>query len=542
MPDYDISNAFARIEDELISSMFRNFKHHRAEETKEGFNWEMWQVRQLKALDEYRRANKKIFTKKFANLNTRIDQFIKQARSDGAAKQEIAMLEAMKKGYKTRRTFRGNARIAADFIKLNDRKMDALINATTHDLERAEHAMLRMANDQYRKIIFDAQVYALSGAGTYEKAVDMAARDFLKAGINCIAYKNGARHTMQDYVSMVLSTTGKRAYLTGEGEMRKQWGESLVIMNKRGNPCPLCAPFVGKVLVDDVWSGGKPDGVHLLMSAAIGKGLYHPRCKDGHTTYFEGISDEGEAYTESERRELTEQYNAEQKSNYAKNQAEKCARIAKYSLDEGNKKVYEARAEKWRGIAEESVDKSGGSGIIKESSKKPITVITDKSIEKVPEVKIQGYTDEQCKFIKSQHQELLKYSRDNNGNKEVAFVFDCDLSNRKEFMGSDDKIEFGSTLYGKDLFIMHNHPRNSSYSDYDIQFFTTNANVKSLSIIKNNGNVEVISKTDSFTVDKMKTAYKRAFKKYVEQGTNEEIDKAIEYMLKKNGGILKWIR
>lgn len=542
MPDYDISNAFARIEDELISSMFRNFSHHRAEETKEGFNWEMWQVRQLKALDEYRRANKKIFTKKFANLNTRIDQFIKQARSDGAAKQEIAMLEAMKKGYKTRRTFRGNARIAADFIKLNDRKMDALINATTHDLERAEHAMLRMANDQYRKIIFDAQVYALSGAGTYEKAVDMAARDFLKAGINCIAYKNGARHTIQDYVSMVLSTTGKRAYLTGEGEMRKQWGESLVIMNKRGNPCPLCAPFVGKVLVDDVWSGGKPDGIHLLMSTAIDKGLYHPRCKDGHTTYFEGISDEGEPYTESERRELTEQYNAEQKSNYAKNQAEKCARIAKYSLDSENKKVYAERAEKWRGIAEESVDKSGGSGIIKERNKKSITAITDNSIEKVPEVKIQGYTDEQCKFIKSQHQELLKYSRDNNGNKEVAFVFDCDLSNRKEFMGSDDKIDFGSTLYGKDLFIMHNHPRNSSYSDYDIQFFTTNANVKSLSIIKNNGNVEVISKTDSFTVDKMKTAYKRAFKKYVEQGTNEEIDKAIEYMLKKNGGILKWIR
>lgn len=542
MPDYDISQAFARIEDELISSMFRNFNHHRAEETKEGFNWEMWQVRQLKALEEYRKANKKRFTKEFSDLNSRIDEFIRQARLDGAAEQEIAILEAVKKGYVPKNAFTGTAELAADFIKLNDRKMDALINATTNDLKRAEHAMLRMADDQYRKIIFNAQVYAASGAGTYEKAVDMAARDFLKAGINCIEYKNGARHTMQDYVSMVLSTTGKRAYLTGEGEMRKQWGESLVIMNKRGNPCPLCAPFVGKVLVDDVWSGGKPDGVHLLMSTAIDKGLYHPRCKDGHTTYFEGISDEGEPYTESERRELTEQYNAEQKSNYAKNQAEKCARIAKYSLDEGNKKVYEARAEKWRGIAEESVDKSGGSGIIKESSKKPITVITDKSIEKVPEVKIQGYTDEQCKFIKSQHQELLKYSRDNNGNKEVAFVFDCDLSNRKEFMGSDDKIEFGSTLYGKDLFIMHNHPRNSSYSDYDIQFFTTNANVKSLSIIKNNGNVEVISKTDSFTVDKMKTAYKRAFKKYVEQGTNEEIDKAIEYMLKKNGGILKWIR
>lgn len=367
MLDYDISQAFARIEDELISSMFRNFNHHRAEETKEGFNWEMWQVRQLKALEEYRKANKKRFTKEFSDLNSRIDEFIRQARSDGAAEQEIAILEAVKKGYVPKNAFTGTAELAADFIKLNDRKMDALINATTNDLKRAEHAMLRMADDQYRKIIFNAQVYAASGAGTYEKAVDMAARDFLKAGINCIEYKNGARHTMQDYVSMVLSTTGKRAYLTGEGEMRKQWGESLVIMNKRGNPCPLCAPFVGKVLVDDVWSGGKPDGVHLLMSTAIDKGLYHPRCKDGHTTYFEGISDEGEPYTESERRELIEQYNAEQKSNYAKNQAEKCARIAMYSLDAENKKVYAERAEKWREIAEESVDKSGGSGIIKEN-------------------------------------------------------------------------------------------------------------------------------------------------------------------------------
>lgn len=40
----------------------------------------------------------------------------------------------------------------------------------------------------------------------------------------------------------------------------------------------------------------------------------------------------------------------------------------------------------------------------------------------------------------------------------------------------------------------------------------------------------------------MKTVYKRAFKKYVKKGTNEEIDKAIEYMLKKNGGILEWVK
>ena len=53
---------------------------------------------------------------------------------------------------------------------MNQRKLEALIRATTSDLEKAETAVLRMANDQYRKIIFNAQIYANSGAGTYEKA------------------------------------------------------------------------------------------------------------------------------------------------------------------------------------------------------------------------------------------------------------------------------------------------------------------------------------------------------------------------------------
>ena len=41
---------------------------------------------------------------------------------------------------------------------------------------------------------------------------------------------------------------------------QQEWGSFTVIMNKRGNPCPLCRPFVGKVLIDDVWSNGLKDG------------------------------------------------------------------------------------------------------------------------------------------------------------------------------------------------------------------------------------------------------------------------------------------
>ena len=180
---------------------------------------------------------------------------------------------------------------------MNDRKLEALIKATTADMKKAETAVLRMANDQYRKVIYNAQVYANTGAGTYEQAVDMATKDFLAAGLNCVEYANGARHTLADYADMAIRTACKRAYLQGEGQKRQEWEISTVIMNKRGNPCPKCLPFVGKVLIDDVWSGGPKDGKspetgikYPLMSKAIAAGLYHPRCRDSHTTYFEGIS------------------------------------------------------------------------------------------------------------------------------------------------------------------------------------------------------------------------------------------------------------
>lgn len=272
--DYDITNAFKTIEDDLIASMIRNLDRHRAEEDDEGILWSQWQAEQLRALEEYKNRNQKKYNKQFQSLNKRIEGLIKIAHDTGNMEQEIEILEAIRNGF---RGYRRAATMQGEFFKLNDRKLEALIKATTDDMKKAETAVLRMANDQYRKAIFNAQVYANTGAGTYEKAVDMATKDMLAAGLNCVQYANGARHTLADYADMAIRTASKRAYLQGEGQMRQQWGIATVIMNKRGNPCPKCLPWVGKVLIDDVWSGGgAEDGRYPLMSKAIAAGLYHP--------------------------------------------------------------------------------------------------------------------------------------------------------------------------------------------------------------------------------------------------------------------------
>lgn len=344
--DYDIEKAFKAIEDELIASMMRNLASHRAEETDMGFNWSQWQVEQLKALEKYKAQNKKKFTKSFSNINDSIDAMIFAARQEGGTEQEQKILRTLKKGLKASKVPQG---AEGAFFRLNTRKLNALIKATKSDFSRAEKAMLRMSEDKYRQIIFNAQVYANTGAGTYEKAVDMATKDFLKAGINCIEYANGARHTMKDYAKMAIQTANKRAYLTGEGEMRQSWGISTVIMNKRANACPKCLPFVGKILIDDVWSGGKAsDGPYPLMSSAMAAGLYHPNCKDVHTTYFPELDDEPDSkFSKKELEQVKEDYKQDQKQQYAGRMAEQFDRLSKYSLDPDNKKMYEVRKEQW---------------------------------------------------------------------------------------------------------------------------------------------------------------------------------------------------
>lgn len=344
--DYDVSRAFERIENELLESMTRNLKKHKAEETELGIEWTQWQAIQLEELHRFKQEAAQKYGLEFKSMNKKIRETIANASLQGASDEELNVLKALEKGYVLKRE-RG---LSAGFFQTNQKRLDALMNAVEHDMKTAQTAVLRYANDQYRRIIFQSQVAASSGAITYEKAVDMATSDFLKNGINCITYSNGAVHNIVSYADMAVRTASKRAYLMGEGQKRQEWGISTVILNKRFNACPLCMPFEGKVLIDDVWSGGsEKDGPYPLMSSAMAAGLYHPNCKDKHSTYFEGISSKPESRYYEEKTVIKERQLIENKLNHAKRQAKSYNRLAKNSLDTENQETYRARATEWRG-------------------------------------------------------------------------------------------------------------------------------------------------------------------------------------------------
>lgn len=343
--EYDISRAFKRIENDLIDSMMRNLKRHQVEENELGMTWEQWQVLQLQELEQYRKKNLKKFSGDFTDIDENIEDILIATYANAQYKEERKLLQDIKDKKFTPNGDKGG------FFRLNEGKLNALIVATKSDLARAEYAMLRRANDQYRQIIFDSMVYA-NVTNDYKKAVDMATHDFLKAGINSVVYKNGARHTVSDYASMALRTGNKRAYLMGEGNAHDRYGLHTVRVNKRQDACPKCVGFLGKLLVDDVYGGGtraeaNAQGIPTL-SDAMQAGFLHPNCKDMYSVYIPGVSQPAKPWDAKDIEQITDEYNLEQQIKYAQDTADTYDRMAKYSLDPSNVAKYETKAQEWQ--------------------------------------------------------------------------------------------------------------------------------------------------------------------------------------------------
>lgn len=360
--DYDMNRAFARIEDELIASMVRNLRTHKVEEINSGMQWAQWQALQLKALLDYQTRNRAKYARDFSSINKKIETLLRTFYAKGSADEERRILQAIKKGFKVRGKNAGaNAGVhVGEFFHINERKLEALVTATKHDMSQAETAILRKADDVYRQVIFDAQAYVNTGSATYEKAIDMATKDMRTVGLQCVTYKDGSQHTLEDYADMALRTGNKRAYLSGEGSMRQGWEIYTVIVNRRsdrgpGGVCGDCVRFVGRVFIDDVWGGGPGDGIspitgkkYPLLSTAIADGLYHPRCRDSHTTFFEGISTIDSPYTREELQEAVDAQAAEKRAKDIERYITAWERRGTYALSDDEKRICQEKVAFWK--------------------------------------------------------------------------------------------------------------------------------------------------------------------------------------------------
>lgn len=616
----DIAKIFEEIELRLIASLKRNLSRHKAEEEKEGFEWSAWQAEKLNNIDNFRKENAQIADEYVDVIDDETRQLMTDQFHEGEHTAEQSVIDVSESGVNVPdvpaqpQPPEAPTAIPDDhFFGVNKPKMDKLMEDVTTLEKTALTAAVRNMDDVYRTTLNKVQLMMGTGSITLNEAIDLATRDFLDKGINCIVYADDRRVNIADYVRMALRTTSTRATLQGAAKRFAELGYDTVLISQYGGCSETCEPYQGKVYIDDVftiWNGersgdfGKSnycDKWFMLLSVAIRGGLFHPNCRHTMGQYIEGLTKipkpipaekirEQRALEEKQRamerkiralkRKVEGTQDEKKVKEYKRKLREEQGKLREFikehddvlRRDYSREKIYSGKGElkqtaprrteeapmsklpenttpqlpevtqdspKAKKIMSEGV-------VLKEKDKNsgtPITPITEKSIEKVPLINISGYNDEYCEYVQRKHKELLEYSRDNNAGNEVAFIVDKDMVEREPIIGDDEKISFGE-LYGRDLFIMHNHPRNNSYSIDDIVEFLGGSNVKSLSIVKNNGKVEVLTKLMEY--DRMTTIKEldRMIRKNIKTGSDSEYRAIVNKFLSKyvELGVIEWLK
>lgn len=357
MDDYKIKELYEQMELEIIASMKRNLSRHLKEENKVGFTFTQWQAIKLKELLKYQKENKIIRNKYLKNFNKKIGEHLLKEFKQGYGK-EIKLYNYLNEN-----------KLNSSFFKINDKKVKQLIKVVNNDLNEANKAVLRMVNDEYRQIIHKSAFFVANGVKTEEQAtkeavkeinqkkmtieaIDKASESFLRGGINCVEYKNGRRVNIASYAQMAVRTASQRAQLMGEGEFRKQINNPLVIVSKHNTTCKLCEPWQGKVLIDDVYSGGtKEDGNYPLLSEAMEKGLFHPNCRHGLPSFYPELEDFNHYIDEHNHEE--NEINLEEQ--YINRQIKSFERLEKGSLLPLNIQLFAEKKEDWINKKEELI-------------------------------------------------------------------------------------------------------------------------------------------------------------------------------------------
>ena len=95
---------------------------------------------------------------------------------------------------------------------------------------------------------------------------------------------------------------------------------------------------------------------------------------------------------------------------------------------------------------------------------------------------------------------------------------------------------------------MHNHPRNSSVSFDDLVEFIGSESIKTISVVKNNGGVEVLIKKNSYDKLDLLTNLDRLRRKNVKSKNKKQSDAEFRKVVRKfiskyeEEEILKWIK
>ena len=172
--------------------------------------------------------------------------------------------------------------------------------------------------------------------------------------------------------------------------------------------------------------------------------------------------------------------------------------------------------------------------IFDEQARKQKLYITEENIHKISVPKLKLFDADECKRIAEVQKELLKEAMTKNESNEVGFLINLVDWSWIIIRGSERGISIKAnpearetliTAPAKSLIFIHNHPRNSVFSERDLNSFLTSDAIMLVTVVCNNGRTYYLEKNNEFDPNK-------ALKYYDELFEDESIEHTVKEFLR----------
>lgn len=143
-------------------------------------------------------------------------------------------------------------------------------------------------------------------------------------------------------------------------------------------------------------------------------------------------------------------------------------------------------------------------------------MITDVAISKVPKIEYKGLTKEQNKALYDIAQIVLLRAKEENNSDEVAITVDLDdLDGKQGFQkGDEHEVFIGADtdschllMTGSNVAIVHNHPSTQTLSLQDVNLFLSNASIRVIVVVSNQGTVHYLRKDRDYSFSGARELY-----------------------------------
>lgn len=133
--------------------------------------------------------------------------------------------------------------------------------------------------------------------------------------------------------------------------------------------------------------------------------------------------------------------------------------------------------------------------------------ITDKVIQSISRIKIPTFDAEENRKIQEVHKEVLRVAQRKNKSGEVGCLISMETWICRFIIGTENMVSITQDensyhmvkgLPRNSLIFIHNHPRNTLFSEMDIRSFLKADNIWLMTVVCNNGRIHLLMKHPDF--------------------------------------------